>query len=62
MSIFKTPDIKPPPPPPPTPTKADASVLDAGARAVAPPSYVTSGSSRGLARKSGTQKSSLIGG
>lgn len=62
MSIFKGPDIKPPPPPPPPPTRADASVLDAGQRAVAPPSYISSGSAKGLTRKSGTQKSSLIGG
>lgn len=61
MSIFKGPDIKPPPPPPPTPTRADASVLDAGQRAVAPPSYISSGSAQGLKRKTG-QKSSLIGG
>lgn len=62
MSIFKGPDIKPPPPPPPPPTRADASVLDAGQRAVAPPSYIASGSAKGLQRKGGQQKSSLIGG
>lgn len=62
MSIFKGPDIKPPPPPPPPPTRADASILEAGQRAVAPPSYISSGSARGLSRKSGTQKASLIGG
>jgi hypothetical protein len=62
MSIFKGPDIKPPPPPPPPPTRADASVLEAGQRAAAPPSYISSGSAKGLARKGGTQKSSLIGG
>ena len=50
MSIFKGPDIKPPPPPPPTPTRADASILEAGQRAVAPPSYISSGSSQGLKR------------
>lgn len=62
MSIFKAPDIKPPPPPPPPPTRADASVMDAGSRAVAPPSYISSGSAKGLTRKGGTSKTSLIGG
>lgn len=61
MSIFKAQDIKPPPPPPPPPTRADASVLEAGQRAAAPPSYIASGSAKGLTRKSGLQKSSLIG-
>lgn len=62
MGFLKGPDIKPPPPPPPTPTRADASVLDAGQRASAPPSYISSGSAKGLSRKAGTGKTTLIGG
>lgn len=63
MGIFKgPPDIKPPPPPPPPPTRADASIMDAGARSAPPPSYITSGSAKGLQRKGGSQKSTLIGG
>lgn len=61
MSIFGGKIEKPSPPPPP-PTRADASVLEAGQRAAIPPSYISSGSAKGLQRKPGTQKTSLIGG
>jgi hypothetical protein len=62
MGFLSGPKIEKPPPPPPPPTRADASVLEAGQRAAPPPSYISSGSAKGLSRKPGTAKTSLIGG
>lgn len=60
MSFLKP---KAPPKPPSTPTRADASLLEAGQRAMNPmQSLVGTGSATGLTRKPNTQKSSLVGG
>lgn len=59
----KTPEAPDPPPPPPsTPTRANASFMTAGNRDnIGLQSLITT-SGQGLARKSNTQKRSLIGG
>ena len=64
MSFLSPDKPKKAPPPPTTPTRADASVLEAGSSAPIMPSssYIASGSTAGLTRKSSTQKPSLIGG